>query len=173
MFYTKINQDFSEIKILSDVNPDTKVLIYKDLNGNIISQNVLNGTQTINGETYITLSDCEDLIFTATPTNIGTRYIFDLNETTTGKFLIDGVYEIILISDTETTVLNVFLYYTIQCCLAKTLSKPYCKQTEINKIINITAIIEATQAAVNTTLFEKAVCGFKMLENYCKDCDCK
>jgi len=173
MFYTEIAQDFSEIKILSDTLPDAKVLIFKDSLGNIISTHVEGGSQTINGINYTTFVSANDLNFSLIATSIGLRYIYNLNQTTIGKPLTDGVFEIILISETETIVLNVFLYNLIQCCLAKKLSKYYCRTTEIEEVINMTAVIEAVKAAVNVNLFEQAVCGFKILENYCKNCGCK
>jgi hypothetical protein len=173
MIYTTVLPTFESVNVISTVaiNSTYPVLQFIDHSENVISTHVVGTTTTINSVTYTTTSNAVDLNFASTLTTEGVKYVFMLNETTLGKKLSDGIFKIKLISATEEPVeLLVFLYKSIQCCVAKKLSKLNCSTDE--SVVTITAIILATESAANSGLQNEAVCGYNILTSYCTDCGC-
>jgi len=174
MIYTSILPTFEQISLISttNINSDYDVLQMLDANENPILTFVKNNTITIDNVVYTTSSGAIDLEFDAIVTSEGTKFIFQINEQTSNIKLPDGVFKLKLFSATNEFTTLVFLYKTIQCCLAKKVSKVGCNTTN-EDIINIAAVIETTKAATASNLQNEANCGYKILTTYCENCGCK
>lgn len=174
------SSDFKKIYLITDnsnVNTDYPVLeIY--INNEKKYTSVVNGFQTINGESYSSTTD-SDLDFVSTTTTTGTEYIEVIDSQflngTSDKVLKNGVWSFKLISDSEVTInIGAIVHDDIDCCIMNNLDsvcndKCY-REDVLNNANKIYAILYSANISAKKAEFTNALCKYNLAKTLCEPC---
>lgn len=147
---------------------------------------VVGGSVTINAVTYTTTTGCTDLNYASTVTNIGTRYIEEIDATTfgltSGTVLEEGVWKFAILQNTATPTniyKGIIMHNTLDECIANKLDVAYAENStcDVEKVEALTlkswALLRSAIDSASVGEIDNAKFKYDLAYSNCtKDCNC-
>ena len=175
--------DFKKIYLITDnVNANTNYPVVEIYVNQVLKYTlVVGGSANINGVSYTTTTNADNLNFTSTVTTVGAQYIHEISvdtlTTSSDIVLEDGVWAFKVISITGTTLfyIGTIIHDVIDECIMEhldVLCTPNCAIDhtlgEINKIY---ALLYSAKISAKKSEFENAQCKYNIASTFCSDCN--